>query len=532
MEPEPELLDVTEDGVEIEERLLTAPERFWDRLRFVNVADLRKAGDAANKSNGDSSDHMDVLQTQQQPPPQQHRPPPINLMKDRIYYAREEIRLAIDIMNRVTEKNPDGSDVNDPKMLTPEQQMQQQAMLNAGGRIAIATMNKVPTHSKAKQIANLQLIMASKKQHLLGVTSRLKTAAKRLEVILDKEGQFYSHLAMSLRKNNWILQSRDTDHGRELHVGYGLRGAGSSSREACDATLLRNTSSSITKDFKLQMAHRRLKTVDVMSGHSDTSVRGNGAHAVADASTTGEEVDSGPSVWFPCNYTAEGASWRQLAMGQLSAFETELFTVVSQEATAMKSDLTISSNSVRVNSLTPTLEFKLNDWTPTPATLTPPPPTASEALWSARFQTLLARRNLRRIHRYNRQRFEHIGVAVRRAGCDPASFQLRVLFHSIRWATLGTLRTAVRDVVTGAVRDLKKTQAVGEVEVRTAFRVGEVEWGVWVDGRWVFKVHLSSSGELGFQNRESEAQRARHGAEDVAKLQDFIAINVRKILAK
>ena len=60
-------------------------------------------------------------------------------------------------------------------------------------------------------------------QALHSISEKFKKAAIKTRNILSAENRFFNEVAMKLRNNNCILQSREGAFGRYLYLDYGLR---------------------------------------------------------------------------------------------------------------------------------------------------------------------------------------------------------------------------------------------------------------------------------------------------------------------
>ncbi|KAJ3393011.1 hypothetical protein HDU84_002951 [Entophlyctis sp. JEL0112] len=158
--------------------------------------------------------------------PQSPRNPPnpsrdcIIQMKDRIFFAREEIRHAIEVLvkleppNPAAIHNPDSSNGSDSSLLK------------------LDAVHKPAPLSIPKQAELIRTILANKKMSLHEISVALSNSSRRLSTILVNETKFYGEVAVNqLRRHNWILHSKDDLRGgRGLYVDYGLRNGSNSAK--------------------------------------------------------------------------------------------------------------------------------------------------------------------------------------------------------------------------------------------------------------------------------------------------------------
>ncbi|KAI9352725.1 hypothetical protein BDR26DRAFT_202340 [Obelidium mucronatum] len=275
--------DITADGTIIHEQLDAADEtRQLDIKKiFRRKATTATAAAAANAPNPVEALNQDRVHTD---------------MKDRIYYAREEVRCAIDILLKLeaTVQEPGG----------PQQPAAEKPL------ITIAPTTKQSVSNIPKQIDQIKSTLSAKKMHLIQISSAFDKAATRLNSTLANEMKFYGQVAIQqLRRHNWILHSKDERTGRGLYVDYGLTKAGSTSTEICEAyftwssSAVSSTKTATKNKITLKYGHGRPKLVQVLhkSGCS-TNI---------------------PSL--PCDYPEYSKIQKALSAAKQAAFDTELF---------------------------------------------------------------------------------------------------------------------------------------------------------------------------------------------------------------
>ncbi|KAJ3417219.1 Exocyst complex component 5 [Chytridiales sp. JEL 0842] len=323
-------------------------------------------------------------------------------MKDRVFFAREEVKLASEVVSRLLDPNPGHRLIRGERMQRP------------------------PTVGITKQIDSLHLSLASKKKQLHTISDLLKASAKRLTSVLDKESHFYEDLAIKLRKQNWIMQSRETFFGRQLYVDYGLRNAGSSTKEICEASFRWETLDNHV-GFSVQLPHRK-------------------SHRVVVADTVRKEYVSDDA---PVKGKSK-AFWRQLADSQACAFETELFNETrSAHQETMKTETELHSQYIE----------------------------------------LISRQGLRRIHRYNRAKFEN-QMPTKEKPSRP-----RLLSPILRAAKLHTLRAFIREQIERILSNDLFDDAKMSVTLDILEHGQQMRWAVTFYNRYIATA-ISSHGKF------------------------------------
>ncbi|RKO84416.1 hypothetical protein BDK51DRAFT_32060, partial [Blyttiomyces helicus] len=342
MRTEPRIQDVTEDGVEIPEPTLTPAERLAENISKINVFNIRRTAAAVPDTPAiqtvGSADEMEVEKESGAPAEVDVgiKPPPVERVRERVYYAREEIKLLCDIVTRLID--------------SAHQKPDQPDLLH----LRLAHAPRRQPANDAKQIDDLRLAINAKDEDLRQIAAYLKSSAEGLVTNMERENRFYGDFSLKLRQHDWILQSRGGRPGlpRALYLDYGFRhgkgictgggeggqgssrgkvvtyltaanftpnsyfSAGSTFSEIGEADVWRDLSAtpsgdavSADNELEIVVPHRRPKKVLVVV------VPTAGAGGVGDAAAS------------------ESGVFKKLASAQSTIFETELFNEILKEAT-------------------------------------------------------------------------------------------------------------------------------------------------------------------------------------------------------
>jgi hypothetical protein len=135
-------------------------------------------------------------------PEEEQTRPTTELIKENIYFAREEITLLIDLTDRIIQGI--AADQEDP-------------------HIRFETLEKTPTVSTKINNEMIQYVYQEKKLDIARFSEHLRTSFIRLQKITSSNQKFFGNLAFELLNNHWVLQERMW--GRTLYVDYGFQGA-------------------------------------------------------------------------------------------------------------------------------------------------------------------------------------------------------------------------------------------------------------------------------------------------------------------
>ncbi|KAJ3235327.1 hypothetical protein HDU81_000603 [Chytriomyces hyalinus] len=306
------LSDIDTDGNGTDEGIPSSIDSLAHDAALVNLRALF-LGSSSSKSDS-------VPETKPEAQPERD---PIIVMKDNIFWAREQIRYAIDALIKLdanvamVHQNPHIP--NSAPQLLP--------------LISLGISAKPPPLSIPAQIDNIRLILASKKMHLMDASNTLQTASARLDATITNETRFYGDVAVDqLRRHNWILHSDLGRWGRALYVDYGLKFAGSYSQEMCQAfftwkSSAASSSGDSTKHNKitLKYQHGCPRSVHVSFLANGKTVSSS-FRVLPDAATFLSHVGGDAGVKY-------SKIQKALDSAKAAAFETELFREISHAAT-------------------------------------------------------------------------------------------------------------------------------------------------------------------------------------------------------
>ncbi|KAJ3229230.1 hypothetical protein HDU78_009167 [Chytriomyces hyalinus] len=308
------LSDIDTDGNGTEEGLPSAIDSLAHDAALVNLRALFL---------GTNSKSDSVPETKPEALPDRD---PIIVMKDNIFWAREQIRYAIDALIKLdvnvamVHQNPHIP--NSTPQLLP--------------LISLSISAKPPPLSIPAQIDNIRLILASKKMHLMDASDTLRTASARLDATITNETRFYGNVAVDqLRRHNWILHSDLGRWGRALYVDYGLKFAGSYSQEMCQAFFTWKSSAaspsgdSTKNKITLKYQHGCPRSVHVSFLANGKTVSSS-FRVLPSAATFLSQCHVGDGDAAAAKYSK---IQKALDSAKAAAFETELFREISHAAT-------------------------------------------------------------------------------------------------------------------------------------------------------------------------------------------------------
>ncbi|KAI8618982.1 hypothetical protein BC830DRAFT_1106268 [Chytriomyces sp. MP71] len=321
------LSDIGEDGTGVEDSPLSLADALAHDAAQIDLRRLFKASLArssleakdekaeATDEGADNENH----QNNKHNTTAKARLDPIVQMKDNIFWAREQIRFAIDLLIKL--------DAHVAMVLPPIPGAQPQLK----PLIRLHQLNRLPATSIFKQIDAIRLALAAKKMQLMDASTTLQAASTRLEQTLLNETKFYGSVAVDqLRQHNWILHSDLGRWGRALYVDYGLKYSGSFSQEMCQAFFTwTSTSSPSSSSSPVSLTSSSAKR----SKNKITLKYQHGRPRVVQVSflVPGTTIPSATSARILPRVplaTTYSKIQRALSAAATSAFETELFREV------------------------------------------------------------------------------------------------------------------------------------------------------------------------------------------------------------
>ncbi|KAJ3060425.1 hypothetical protein HDU98_003592, partial [Podochytrium sp. JEL0797] len=229
-------------------------------------------------------------------------------------YAREEVRQAIDVL----------ASLEPPPIPPPTPTSTQPPAPPVPPLLSVAPSKQPPTPSIPTQIALLTLTLSHKKTLLAQLAGLLDTASKRLKVTLGNETRFYQDVAVGqLRRQNWVLHSKEERGGRGIYVEYGLGKAGSTSSEICEAYFTWSSSSAATTDTSTPPSSSDANPNKITLKFS----HGKPRLVTLSMATTATSASLGTEYILPNGrtYNKDTKIQKALSAAKAYAFETEVF---------------------------------------------------------------------------------------------------------------------------------------------------------------------------------------------------------------
>ncbi|KAI8919591.1 Pre protein translocase subunit Sec66-domain-containing protein, partial [Entophlyctis helioformis] len=243
-------------------------------------------------------------------------PPLLDQIKERVFYAREEIQLALDITTRLI-----AARVRKPQ--------DPQAIEN---QLRISRIARRQAPKPFSRIKDIQHLISSKLLCLRDASSVLARHAASLQRIVEQEQQFYGQQAFILRHYNWPLHPRlGVVHGAILYVDYGFSKAGSKFHEIAEADVVRHAPEAPTPvgqsnsdSITIVAVHKKALLLRISLEPPDASIAAGpcAQHLISYV----PYALQGTSI--SCTHTSSDAFTPHLASGRLAVFEAELFDSV------------------------------------------------------------------------------------------------------------------------------------------------------------------------------------------------------------
>ncbi|KAI9093066.1 hypothetical protein DFS34DRAFT_271275 [Phlyctochytrium arcticum] len=267
---EPTVSGITEDGEEILKKFVSeipalrrgdSVESFLYRplsyqTKFdQNVAKIDFSSLLISEESKKSSSTATTTNNSQEAPAPLYVPT-VEQVKQHIYYAYEEIRLTLDLVEGLLEDAKGISNPSTPKFLK---------LLAAPRR---------PPPRPQQHIQELQINISAKFEDLNFVSRHLEDAANRFDLLLNQDDAFYGKFAPSLRVHGWILQAHAA---RGLYVDYGF-GNEWSALQPHYAEVNRDVGpagkTSAEAAATLEVFHKQRKTVRIKLSDPDSAAQG------------------------------------------------------------------------------------------------------------------------------------------------------------------------------------------------------------------------------------------------------------------
>lgn len=217
-------------------------------------------------------------------------------IRERIFYAREEISILLQLMERLMNSEPQEGIPNDepsgqilasePPVRLPfsKQQLDQQ----------LTYIHHV------KESVNIRFT-----KDVTNYVNYIRQAIKRLTLLIEREQSFFGGVALEILRNNWVLKARQVPG--MLYIDYGYQSTGSLFSEVGEADVVRKQNS-----IELLPRHSELFSIQI---YQDTSLPERDVY---------DPQFIGISFFIPDN----SGIIQSLAMARIAIFEAELFELV------------------------------------------------------------------------------------------------------------------------------------------------------------------------------------------------------------
>ncbi|KAJ8330379.1 hypothetical protein QVD99_007720 [Batrachochytrium dendrobatidis] len=265
---------------------------------------------AASRSNAKVQSHANEDISGSSVPNSANTQPILEQVKDRIFYAREEVQLALDVTLR----------------LIAARQRQPENPSAVENQLRISNIGRKPSAAPMSRIRDLQYLLSSKAMCLRDASNALSRRAQQLSELVEQEQRFYGQHALALRHHNWPLQPRLGDLvAAILYVDYGFRKAGSRFTGIAEADVLRvpkktkTTAVDSNEGMMIVPVHQSAMLLDIKFGEVSCL----------------DTASMGPSyIPYALQGTIEHSNDMfsvDLASSRLAVFETELFQQLTKE---------------------------------------------------------------------------------------------------------------------------------------------------------------------------------------------------------
>ncbi|CAO3639955.1 unnamed protein product [Mucor hiemalis] len=263
---------------------------------------------------------------------------------NKLFHAKSEIDVALDVINILAAGNRSSSSVKD--------------LVLPNGSLTATYVTK-PKQTTKSQLESVQLNLGLKRKKQKQASDFLKKSAASLKNIVEKEQVFWDE-ALDLRRNNWMMQANTMQHGgiqsSSFYVHYGFTEVGSDFNEASVGELKRAEDNS--KKLQMSLPHGKPKKVSVRISQSHTGKLGLGQQSFSEGILgieTSNESDQNTKDDYSSAYTTStmkvGHSeiQNQLAEAYSTVFDAELFSDILAEAQALNSNVRFPDDEIVIN---------------------------------------------------------------------------------------------------------------------------------------------------------------------------------------
>ncbi|KAL0076399.1 subunit 17 of mediator complex-domain-containing protein [Phycomyces blakesleeanus] len=332
-------VDITNSGHEIykteqslPEKLMQNVDRIWMERgdwRDLSESDLKKAIESKDTEEDQAQTHEN--EADQTTQPTLVPTPGFDIVKlresvlNKLFHAKSEIDVALDVINILATQSRPGAAVKD-LVLPP-------------GSLTATYVSKPKTTLKA-QLEAVQLTLGLKRKQQKTASAYLKASASNLRKLVENENSFWEE-ALDLRRNHWLMQANSsppipgmTGTGPTYLVQYGFTDVGSDFNESSLGDLDRaSTAESEEGSAKmaLSLPHSEPKKIVVHVSQRQMGSLGLNFDVFSEA---------GPfNFHSPSNQIQ-----KQLLDAQATIFDAELFADILSEAQTFNSDIRMADD--------------------------------------------------------------------------------------------------------------------------------------------------------------------------------------------
>ncbi|KAI7848925.1 subunit 17 of mediator complex-domain-containing protein [Circinella umbellata] len=350
-------IDITDQGVEtykdepsLPAKLMETVDRIWYERgdwRDITEENLKASIQNSEEQNGEANndatnDVQSVTPTTQQ---QQLQPPPgFDIVKvresvvNKLFHAKSEIDVALDVINILLSQNRPGVLAKDAVLPLP-----------AGSLHATYVARPKPTNKA--QLESVQLTLGLKRKQQRTASEFLKSSAKNLKRLVEVEQTFWDE-ALDLRRNNWLMQANAvspamgglsvSNAGTSFLIRYGYTDVGSDFGEVSFGEFSRAENDNENKadtQAQLSLPHnvQRRLVANVRKCHMERLARQ--FELSSEAIMGMSEKDEGDTKNEPISSlsldTQQSKIQQQLVEAQATVFDAELYSSVLSEAQSL-----------------------------------------------------------------------------------------------------------------------------------------------------------------------------------------------------
>ncbi|KAI8150440.1 subunit 17 of mediator complex-domain-containing protein [Fennellomyces sp. T-0311] len=340
--------DITDQGAEIyqdepslSEKLMQKVDRIWyERGDWRNITEESlKESIRNNEDNDEAVDATNDLQSAV-PATAQQQPPGFDIVKvresvvNKLFHAKSEIDVALDVINILLSQNRPGVLAKDAVLPLP-----------AGSLHATYVAKPKPTNKA--QLESAQLTLGLKRKQQRAASEFLKSSAANLKKLVEVEQTFWDE-ALDLRRNNWLMQANASppavgglsvsNAGTSFLVRYGYTDVGSDFGEVSFGELSRADGDDNDTDTQAQLnlPHNvpRRMVANVRKGDMERLARqfGLSSEVIMGMSDKGEGETRNEPLPSPSLDSRQSKIQQQLVEAQTTVFDAELYSVILSEA--------------------------------------------------------------------------------------------------------------------------------------------------------------------------------------------------------